>query len=581
MALLQRLNPCIMVYASINGIKFFPHSSLSSTLPVLQLQAILHAPMKDQPCRYYKKFHRRPIKINPAKQDEGKILLGDYVKKTSATFNKDVLEETKNLNKIVKATLEDTNLGRLKDEDRLLNHDFKSEQRKVPSEDNIDREVQHTDPDVQKALKAIKYVPLEEAPPQFRVLGSHCASRKLRHRYNVVLLEGHRLLQEAISAGLSPISVMYSRKNLLLKIMPKDMTTDEKIERLRAMNVFSTAYKKMSTWSSVVAGQGIMGVFNLSDLSAAYKLRQQPRVQKFTDSVHTPLGRRVTLVLDALREPGNVGALIRTAAGVGVSRVVLTKGCCDPWESKALRAGCGGHFSVEIRERVAWSRIYTAMSRYPCVYIADVGNSDREPLTDATMDENDRVAGGDNGRNYGNVKEERSADRLPRRESRIHGKKSKPDLSVREDVMRRGDTLDDEDEKDEAEEEKFFGDYIEVSEDGTEHYIDNSFLDEENLKKFSDVKLPQKLIHDISFFSPNIPESQDLVLVIGGETGLSNHAKKFALDNLGEQVSIPLHNSVDSLNTSVASGIILYEMWKQLQDACILGDKIDIEKSNP
>ena len=55
----------------------------------------------------------------------------------------------------------------------------------------------------------------------------------------------------------------------------------------------------------------------------------------------------------ALHQPdqaGNVGAILRTAAAFGVRCVVLDQACADPWSPKALRAGMGGHFALQVQE---------------------------------------------------------------------------------------------------------------------------------------------------------------------------------------------------------------------------------------
>ncbi|SDV47458.1 TrmH family RNA methyltransferase [Chitinasiproducens palmae] len=57
-----------------------------------------------------------------------------------------------------------------------------------------------------------------------------------------------------------------------------------------------------------------------------------------------PIGDVV--VLDAVQDAGNVGAILRTAAAAGVRRVLLTPGCAYPWSSKVLRAGMGAHFAL-------------------------------------------------------------------------------------------------------------------------------------------------------------------------------------------------------------------------------------------
>ena len=57
-----------------------------------------------------------------------------------------------------------------------------------------------------------------------------------------------------------------------------------------------------------------------------------------------------TVFLEGIQDPGNVGAIVRSAAAFGVGRVVLDQGCADPWSPRALRAGMGGHFALGIME---------------------------------------------------------------------------------------------------------------------------------------------------------------------------------------------------------------------------------------
>ncbi len=57
-----------------------------------------------------------------------------------------------------------------------------------------------------------------------------------------------------------------------------------------------------------------------------------------------------TVFLEGIQDPGNVGAILRSAAAFGVQQVVLDPGCADPWSPRALRAGMGGHFALQIAE---------------------------------------------------------------------------------------------------------------------------------------------------------------------------------------------------------------------------------------
>ena len=56
-----------------------------------------------------------------------------------------------------------------------------------------------------------------------------------------------------------------------------------------------------------------------------------------------------TVFLEGVQDPGNVGAIIRSAAAFGVKSVVLDSACADPWSPKALRAGMGGHFALQVK----------------------------------------------------------------------------------------------------------------------------------------------------------------------------------------------------------------------------------------
>jgi RNA methyltransferase, TrmH family len=61
-----------------------------------------------------------------------------------------------------------------------------------------------------------------------------------------------------------------------------------------------------------------------------------------------PAGDGPTVLLDNPRQLGNVGAVVRVAAGFG-ARAVLTTGTVDPWHPAVVRAGAGLHFALDVR----------------------------------------------------------------------------------------------------------------------------------------------------------------------------------------------------------------------------------------
>jgi TrmH family RNA methyltransferase len=56
----------------------------------------------------------------------------------------------------------------------------------------------------------------------------------------------------------------------------------------------------------------------------------------------------VWLVLEEVRDPGNLGTIIRTVDAVGGRGVILVGQCCDPWSRECVRATMGSVFAVPI-----------------------------------------------------------------------------------------------------------------------------------------------------------------------------------------------------------------------------------------
>lgn len=61
-----------------------------------------------------------------------------------------------------------------------------------------------------------------------------------------------------------------------------------------------------------------------------------------------PPAAELVLICDRVGDPGNVGTLVRAAAGAGADAVVLAPGCADAWGPKALRAGMGSQMRVPV-----------------------------------------------------------------------------------------------------------------------------------------------------------------------------------------------------------------------------------------
>jgi TrmH family RNA methyltransferase len=68
----------------------------------------------------------------------------------------------------------------------------------------------------------------------------------------------------------------------------------------------------------------------------------------YSDQLPQPYGGHI-LLLEDIQDPGNVGTLIRTAAALRFSGVILTEQCADPFAPKCVQATAGAVLSVWLR----------------------------------------------------------------------------------------------------------------------------------------------------------------------------------------------------------------------------------------
>lgn len=66
------------------------------------------------------------------------------------------------------------------------------------------------------------------------------------------------------------------------------------------------------------------------------------------DMAHVFRAKPFVLILDGIQEPGNAGAIVRTAEAFGVTGVLFLKGTVSPHNPKALRASAGSLFRVPV-----------------------------------------------------------------------------------------------------------------------------------------------------------------------------------------------------------------------------------------
>ena len=77
--------------------------------------------------------------------------------------------------------------------------------------------------------------------------------------------------------------------------------------------------------------QGVLARASIPEVEV-HDIAQQPRV----------------VVVDSVQDPGNIGAIVRTAAAAQFDAVVATKGSADLWSPRAIRASAGTIFALDV-----------------------------------------------------------------------------------------------------------------------------------------------------------------------------------------------------------------------------------------
>jgi TrmH family RNA methyltransferase len=123
--------------------------------------------------------------------------------------------------------------------------------------------------------------------------------------------------------------------------------------RSRGVEVEEVSESVMKSLSETETPQGILAVLKLTELPI-------------------PASLDFVLILDQIRDPGNLGTLLRSAAATGVQAVLLPPETTDAFAPKVVRAGMGAHFRLPIRD-LNWGEIKEmSKSANLQMYLADM-----------------------------------------------------------------------------------------------------------------------------------------------------------------------------------------------------------------
>lgn len=181
--------------------------------------------------------------------------------------------------------------------------------------------------------------------PKIKLVRALLGRPKERREAGAFVVEGVRLVEEAAKGDWRFEIVLY------------DETLSERgrlqIEglRLKGVDVEEVSPSVMKSISETEAPQGILAVVEYLQLPI-------------------PQSPNFILIPDQVRDPGNLGTLLRSAAAAGVQAVLIPPETTDAFAPKVLRSGMGAHFRLPIQE-MSWSEIEKAVAGMR-VYVADM-----------------------------------------------------------------------------------------------------------------------------------------------------------------------------------------------------------------
>ena len=159
------------------------------------------------------------------------------------------------------------------------------------------------------------------------------SKHKARVTQSLFVVEGVKMTMEAEVSRIEEILMSESFYN-----EPSNKDVVERIASygLSEESVYVVKDSVFASMSETRTPQGIMGVIKIV-----------PReLDELFDDSRTPF----IMVLEALQDPGNVGTIIRTAEGAGVTGIIMSADCVDLYNPKTVRSTMGALYRMKVYE---------------------------------------------------------------------------------------------------------------------------------------------------------------------------------------------------------------------------------------
>ena len=163
--------------------------------------------------------------------------------------------------------------------------------------------------------------------------------KKSRRVEGLFRFDGIKLFGEALDCGLKVrYAVLSSGASDEIRARVERAVADRRLEGSALILVSDAVFEKISEERSP---EGIITVAELP------RERHRELDAEAADTYCVQKSERI-LIAEALRDPGNLGTVIRSCAALGIDRLILSGDCADLYNPKAVRAAMGGLFRLNV-----------------------------------------------------------------------------------------------------------------------------------------------------------------------------------------------------------------------------------------
>ena len=163
--------------------------------------------------------------------------------------------------------------------------------------------------------------------------------KKGRDTESVFVLDGIKLFEEAVKSGaeIDTVYISSEKEEQYLPFIPSALQ-GELYATTRVIRLETSLFERISREKSP---QGVITLVKYLD-----KIQNIIKINKVTTFLNDGVSAQGILLLNGIQDPGNLGAVIRSAVAFGKNKIILDTDCVDIYHPRVLRATMGGIFRL-------------------------------------------------------------------------------------------------------------------------------------------------------------------------------------------------------------------------------------------